>query len=109
MPDTNFNPFDEVVQAPREELWWGLDWAARGFLVPGETISAAEWSKDCENGEEETPLIVIDDNTIEGDGTQTWVRLITPTIGVDYIITVLATSSEGEKYERTLRVRCRRK
>lgn len=107
--NTYFDPFDEVTQAPREDLWWGLDWAVRGWLTDGATIATAVWTIECENDEEETPAIAISEQFISDDGTQTWVRLITPTLGVDYLVTVLITTTEGEKAERTLRVRCRRK
>ena len=103
------DPIDEVDKAPAEELWFGLDFAALGWLPDDEFIVSAAWDLSVESGEddEETTLVADDDNTQpEEDSTQAWVRLTGGTAGVDYIATVLVTTTT-EVGEYSLRVRCR--
>lgn len=96
-------PIDEVDQAQNEELFWGIHWSLRGHIPDGTTISTATWSRVDESGQESTPALQIDQDSIQ-NGVETWVRCRTPTPGVSYLVTCLATTSGGEKCELSLRL-----
>lgn len=96
-------PIDDIEQAENESLLWGIDWSARGHIPDGDTIASAEWSIVDEAGEEDPAGAELSDDSIE-ETTQTWVRVVTPTPGVTYLLTCRATTSGGEIVERSLRL-----
>jgi hypothetical protein len=99
-------PIDSVEHGPQEELWYGLDWGALGWLPEGDTISTAAWTVADDAGAEDPITLLVNDDSIENT-TETWVRLTGGTSGVDYIVSCLATTSSGEVGQRSLLVQCR--
>lgn len=97
---------DYIEQDPGEELWWGLDWNARGWLHDAETISAATWAiADYEVPSADVTLAA-DDTNIK-NSVETWIRLADGTRGKTYLVTCTATASGGEIGVKSLLLRCR--
>ena len=103
---------DDITKAPRAELWYGFDFGVLGWLPTDEVISEAvdaspEWTVVEESGAEETATLLVDDDHVE-DGAKAMVRLTGGTVGLDYIVTALITTTpNGDVDERSLRIRCR--
>lgn len=86
-----------LLKDPAAELDYGFDWAERGWLDTGETITAAVWTIPA-------GLTLITSQII-GDKTVAW--LGGGTAGTDYIIACRITTSAGRTDERSMTLRVR--
>ena len=103
------DPIDTVEHGPGESLRYGFAWAALGWLPAGDTVASAEWTVAVATGVDDPISLIADEDSIEPEvaPVETLVRLTGGTSGVDYIVSCLMTSSDGEIGQRSLLVRCR--
>ena len=85
---------------PDATLDFGVDWAARGWLQPGETIVTSEWSVSGPDNE-------LQSSSPGHDETTTLVWLSGGTLDAKYRVTNRITTSAGRTDDRSFFVRIR--
>lgn len=96
-PDGRFS----IWAQPGSDLDYGFDWAKRGYLEPGVTITGSTW--DVPEG------VTMTQDMISSDGTITAAFLAVPLDGNgnDYVCTNRVVRSDGGNDSRTVTLICK--